>query len=131
MSAYTDALRKIADLIETNDLDENAVSDLSRYWITLHHYGDEAKTEASKWRRALGGTWAKKDGGDTINLELAPGDSPVGIRVMQFLSKDACVRTVIGTETVVIPAVEAQPERVVEREIVEWDCGPVLEGVSA
>lgn len=38
-----------------------------------------------------------------------------------------CEKRVVGTRKVAKPAVEAQPERIVEEEIVEWDCKPILE----
>lgn len=131
MSAYTDLLHTLADLITKHDLDENAVSTLTPWLLTIHFYGDDAKAQAAKWRRAIGGTWEKSDGGTTVDLTLRESPLPGSPKVDMFISKDACVRKVVGTETVVIPAVEARPERVEEREIVEWDCGPVLEGVTS
>lgn len=42
-----------------------------------------------------------------------------------------CIRRVVGTETVEHPAVEAREAWTEEREVVEWDCEPVLAGASA
>lgn len=131
MSTYTQLLRTVADLIDEHGL--CAAHILGVQWVTVHTDSTmvSPRVEAAKWRRALGGEWKKRDQNDTIVIEqrhvkALPGNPDVSI----FLDKSACTRRVVGVEEVVIPAVEAQPERTEKREIVEWDCEPVLARAS-
>ena len=133
MSTYTDLLREVARLVDEHDLIPADV-DKDTIYIHVHATEENPRVEAAKWRRALGGQWEKGDLGshglDTITLsqdEVAtlPGQPDVTI----FLDKDACVARVVGVEEVVVPAVEAQPERVELRDVIEWDCEPVTGGV--
>lgn len=123
---YSDLLRAVADLIDAHDLVECHVD--GAHWITVHVHAteDDPKREAAKWRRALGGTWDKGDLNNVITMEQKGVDLPGRPKVTIFLDKASCVRNVVGHEDVVIPAVEAAPERIERREIVEWDCEPVL-----
>lgn len=41
-----------------------------------------------------------------------------------------CERIVVGTQTVVVPEVKAQPARVEVREVVEWKCGSLMSSVE-
>ena len=77
--------------------------------------------------RALGGKW-DKDPGETFSFRQARG----GLRLTVSVDRPAvCQPVVTGTETVTIPAVEAQPERTEVREIVEWRCEPLLADADA
>lgn len=76
-------------------------------------------------RRTIGGTWEKStlvDGAYYIVEQERPG---VLFRV-QAHREAVCERVVTGFETVTVPAVEAQPERVEQRDVVEWRCAPLL-----
>lgn len=77
-------------------------------------------------RRAVGGTWEKREQQSYRGDEMVFERDGYRIRVER---EQVCVRRVVGTETVTIPAQparEAQPERTEERELVEWDCQPIL-----
>ena len=74
-------------------------------------------------RRAVGGKWDKREAQGVSWPEMVFEREGYSITVKR---EAVCTRRVVGTETVTLPAVEAQPERTVEREIVEWDCEPVL-----
>jgi len=124
VSTYTDRLRALADLIDEYNLtllpyviDETDIS--------VHGHGEGATEQIAAWRRALGGVWEKSSIPDSIVLGQTIESLPGSPWVELYIRKDHCVRRVVGTEEVVVPAVEAQPERVEVREIVEWDCEPV------
>lgn len=128
---YSDLLRAVAELIDAHDLVECHINGID--WITVHVHSirEDPKREAAKWRKALGGTWDKGSQNDVITLEQGAVDLPGRPKVTIFLEKSSCVRTVVGYEDVIVPALEARPERVERREIVEWDCEPILEAVPS
>lgn len=73
--------------------------------------------------RSVGGLWNKSSSADRFYMDR----DWRGIRLSVVAAREqVCTRRVVGTETVTVPAVEAQPERTEVREIVEWDCEPVL-----
>ena len=132
-SVYPALLRSVADLIETHGLPHDFLA-VGPGFISVSFFGSGASQEMAKWRRAVGGTWEKSNASySDSRLKLAqvvaalPGSPSVELEI----PKANCVRKVVGHEKVTVPAVEAQPERVEEREIVEWDCEPVLAGVDA
>lgn len=54
-----------------------------------------------------------------------------GVRVTYVAKREeVCTRRVVGTETVQVPDPDA-PLVTVERELVEWDCEPILAEASA
>jgi hypothetical protein len=124
MSDYTNLLRALADLIEEHDLTPaQSVSDSE---VTVHANGKDAAKNLAAWRRALGGTWEKNDYSTFITMDQKTTKLPGAPTVELFIDKDRCTSRVVGTETVVIPAVEAAPSRVEEKPIIEWDCGESL-----
>ena len=71
---------------------------------------------------------------DSCVLDVADAASleQEGLKLTIAVKRDAvCTRRVVGTETVTLPAVEAQAERTEEREVIEWDCEPLLSKASA
>lgn len=78
--------------------------------------------------RTLGGKWDK--GIDDRAVDFTQERDGLELQVT-VVREAVCTRRVVGTETVIIPAVEATPEQTVEREVVEWDCAPVLAEVTA
>lgn len=89
---------------------------------------DDQRGVAQQILRAIGGKWDKNPWGNRFDFE----QDYHGVRLEIFTHRDqVCERVVIGTEQVTIPAIEAVPERVEERELVEWRCEPVLAEVSA
>lgn len=134
----SETLRVVAALIEEHpDLPEPYVtssSDGGAYLAWYLHINGRAEDEADQKAKAqqiirtLGGKWEKDFSGDQADFRQERD----GLRFTVSVDRPAvCVRRVVGTETVTLPAVEAAPERTVEREIVEWDCEPVLAEVSA
>lgn len=91
------------------------------------------KSTAAQVVKDIGGHWEKQktQGGDLFDFTKDYGG---GVTASVVVDRPAvCERVVTGTETVTVPAKPAQPEQVVEREVVEWRCEPLLadEAVSA
>lgn len=136
MSTYTEALRNLADFI-----DDNPELNIGTGWdqVRLNAMGSELnihlplegqKDSARALRRALGGVWGKTHNGNSLYLDQSGIFGFFDTTV--FLDRNAtCERKVVGTEDVVMPAVEAQEERIETRDIVEWDCGNLLEDAPA
>lgn len=90
----------------------------------------DQKAKAALTLRLLGGKWDKDFFDDTDRADFE--QTRDGLRMRVTVNRSAvCERIVTGTETVTLSAVEAQPERTEEREVVEWRCDPVLAEVSA
>lgn len=129
-STYPALLRKLAELIEENQLiTPYTVTD---WEVTIHSYDDDAPAQMAAWRRTLGGTWTKGDQDNVILLRQSKIASlPGNPEVILYIGKNACVRKVVGQKEVIVPAVEAQPERVELVDEVVWDCEPVLSAVGS
>lgn len=137
MSEITAALREAADLLEQHpELPAPYINGsdwgLSLDWQMMVKHGNNLsaqKATAAQVVQAIGGDWQKVELGDTFHFRQTHGL----LRLDVYVDRPAvCERVVTGTETVTIPAVEAQPERVEEREVVEWRCQPLLaEAVTA
>ncbi len=126
-TAVIAAHRKVADLLEAHpEIAEPSVwSDGSIRW-SLYSFEcpDGIPAMVAAIRRAVGGTWTKREqksvsGADELVFEREGFGVTVGREAV-------CTRRVVGTEEVTIPAVEAKPARTEVREIVEWDCHPIL-----
>lgn len=105
------------------------VADLSWY-MHINGKGDETvqREAAQAIVRGVGGKWDK----EFSDNEARFAQRRDGLNMLVVVVREAvCERRVVGSETVVVPAIEAEPERTVVREIVEWDCSPVLTEVSA
>lgn len=134
-AAVVAAHREVADFIEAHpDLVLPFVcSDGTIAW-TLYSFEcpDGVPAMIAAIRRAVGGKWDKREGRGIIGADQMVFERE-GYRIT--VKREAvCVRRVVGSEKVTLPAVEARPERTVEREVVEWDCEPILadhEQVSA
>ena len=140
LATQSDALRQVADLLEAHpDLplpyvtssSSGAASVSWQLVIESIHGFDLAaqKAEATRIIRTLGGKWDKQDGYEDFYFKRSLGLLNLSITVKR---EAVCERVVTGTETVTIPAKAATPQQVVEQEIVEWRCEPLLAGpVSA
>lgn len=121
--ALVQGLRDLADFMEQNsDLDWSYCKpDISA--IVLG--GEKVAAFA-----AIPGGWDKRvyDHETGGNFELRRKFGPVKFSVIAPRD-DVCERRVVGVETVEIPD-PAAPKVTVEREIVEWDCKPVLAQAS-
>lgn len=120
---WAESLRALARLIEANpELPMPYSIDAS--WI-------ETDAEATRdmmraFAKAVPGQKRKRVSEAQYNLEAKIG--PVRLTAIAW-REEVCERVVVGTDTVTIPAteaVEAQPERTEEREVVEWRCHPIL-----
>jgi len=90
-------------------------------------FGDEGQKEtAAEIVRTIGGKWDKgrRHGGDLFDFTKDYGGGVLAEVIVD--RSEVCERVVTGTETVTLPAIEAQPERIEEREIIEWRCEPLL-----
>lgn len=98
------------------------------FQISHQDFLADQRDAAQKTARALGGFWEKDSYGEMFHMKRVEkferdGDMlTVNFRIIAE-REAVCERRVVGYEEVVIPASE---ERVESREIVEWDCGPVL-----
>lgn len=135
MTYYTaeqqvESLRSLADFIETNpDLPWGGYSG-GHKWSLIYHSATDVAAFAS-----VQGGWDKEAYGDNGrgNVELLRkfGDA---LTLAIIVPRDTvCERVVVGTEHVAVPDPEALaevPHTFVEREIVEWRCGSVLQAAT-
>lgn len=84
----------------------------------------EQKRTAAGILKAIGGKWDKDPNPDE-RFNFTQARDGLNLKV-QVEREAVCERVVTGTETVTIPAKAAVPEQVVEREVVEWRCEPLL-----
>jgi hypothetical protein len=129
------ALRVVADLIDAHpDLPLPCVwgygstGNVEVQWQLTHgEHKDEQRAMARVILRAIGGEWKKDASTELFSFDQRRD----GLNLNVIAARDQiCERVVTGTETVTIPAVEAQPERTEEREVVEWRCEPVMAEVT-
>lgn len=114
-----DALRELADLIEEHpDLKEKVGA--MRLLVPV-----QSADELARFAAMVGGYRHKTDDDNYFGLRR---DFCAGVSIEVYgRHESVCTRKVVGTETVELPAVEAQPARTEVREIVEWECPPVLD----
>lgn len=105
------------------------------YEVTLTCHGPLARELMRMLRRGIGGQWEKS----TRDSEWSPafllasripiiGSDTETIRiVIEAPRESVCTPRVVSTKTVTIPAVEAKPEQTKEVEVIEWDCGNLLD----
>jgi hypothetical protein len=128
---YIAGLRQLADILEQHDDLPLPYSGAGTHILWIAGVRPDHKGIAAAFARAIPGTVAKSPRGTDLDLvgQIA------GLKVKLIVDRDQlCKRVVVGTETVTVPAqpaVDAQPEQVVEREIVEWVCHPVLADAKA
>lgn len=142
LQVVTDLLAAHPDLPSPCVFAYGSTTSVDVTWQLMNTEGtkDDQRAAAQQIVRAIGGTWKKSPWGDRFDLERRHDDDPM-IKLEILAHRDQmCERVVVGTEQVTIPAqpaqpaVEAQPERVEERDVVEWRCAPLLgdrEAVSA
>jgi hypothetical protein len=121
-----DLLRRAADLIEQHpELPHPIITSYSAGNVEIDwmiHRDDNQRGLMKQIRQSFGGIWEKAHAGTYFYLR----QEHEGLRLTITTDREqVCERIVVGTETVTIPAVEAQPERTEVREIIEWHCEPV------
>lgn len=120
-------LRAVADLLDAHP-------DLPNCYITAHGSTGAVKVDWQAWCTdkaaaalvvsTIPGTWERDElFDDEARWIQQRGLITLDVSVKRDL---VCERRVVGTETVTIPAVAAQPERTETRDVVEWDCKPLL-----
>lgn len=123
-------LRAVADILDAHPslpvptVFAYSTNGVDVMWQILRDDESTQRGTLNRIRRALGGEWVKDGLGETFTLEQKHGDLTLQIMAKRDV---VCERRVTGIETVTLPAVEAQPERTETREIVEWDCAPILD----
>lgn len=94
--------------------------------VTFECYGPGAASLMATLRRYLGGKWEKRVSDYYFMLRQ---EQPSGLRVDIESNRDSvCTAKVVGKEAVTIPAVEASPARIEVKDVIEWECSPLLEG---
>lgn len=121
---FTAGLRRIADLIdEHSDLPLPYEGTTTRLLWFL-----DTPEQLNIVSKAMGGHREKDIGDGFAGLKGAID----GVRINALVPREqVCTRRVVGTETVEVPdpaALAAVPKVAVEREVVEWDCHPILAG---
>lgn len=119
-------LRAALDLLEQHpDLPTPMISAYDSGSVEVDwfiHRSDEQREAMVSIRRAIGGAWDKVDAGSFFILR----SDREGFRLSITADREqVCERVVIGSETVTVPAVEAQPERTEVRDVIEWRCEPI------
>lgn len=121
---FIKALRDAADVYELHE--EIPVPNGIDLASWLH--GQESVVTLADCARIPGARWDKAVSSWNYELSLTlaeEGYDKVKIS-LNAPRETVCTKRVVGTETVTVPAVEAKPEHTEERDIVEWDCVPLL-----
>lgn len=121
-------LRQLADLIEANPELADLVEGNTLLMAVGERWGsDESVADRfARLARMLGGTRTKS--GDGTYFWVGRRFGPLTAEIFTARNQ-VCERVVVGVETVEVPDPDA-PKVTVEREVVEWQCSPVLRGVA-
>ena len=132
----THVLRKIADLLEAHPEIETPYLDtyglginLIRFQFTSH--GTEAAAAAAAVIKAFPGSFTKVYNGDDLTLRGSFEGVPVQIRTHR---EDVCTARQVGVTTQKVrdaSLAAAVPFVDIEVPVYEYDCKPILSGVSA
>jgi hypothetical protein len=97
----------------------------------IHDRNDFPATVRALTKGAPLGTITKHEQGDNGDTLRVDRDFGAGIKVSVYADRDeVCTARVVGTETVQVPDPDA-PMVEVERDLIEWDCAPILSAVDA
>jgi hypothetical protein len=121
-SALIQGLRDLADALEQHP----GIPEPAPVGVNIF-LNDNATLQMAAIRRAIGGTWEKQATDQFFWIRKRFG--PVSLEVNAYRDQ-VCTRVVVGTETVEVPD-PAAPKVTVEREIVRWDCSPLLDDEQA
>jgi hypothetical protein len=113
-SEYIAGLRELADLLQDHPE------------VPLPYNGTTTELLWIEYDRDIIATIIKALPGPVTKHYTAAGQFQAKTRLHGLRVEVVCERVVVGTETVTVPAVEARPEAIVEQEIVEWRCHPIL-----
>ena len=129
-------MRKIADLLAEHPEIETPYLDVYDYDINLIRFqftshGTEAVAAASAVIKAFPGSFTKVYNGDDLTLRGSFEGVPVQIRTHR---EDVCTARKVGVSTKKVrdpEAAAAVPFVDIEVPVYEYDCNPILSGVSA
>lgn len=123
-------LHAAADLIAAHpDLPQPYIASSSSGRISLDWFlngRENAKANAAAVVRAIDGGWTRGEADYSGPLATWTQERDGLDLNVQVSREEVCERIVTGTKTVTIPAKPAEPERVVEQDVVEWRCEPLL-----
>jgi hypothetical protein len=112
---FAEGLRKVADFYEQHP-------EVVAPRISIDNFALSSKEEASAVARALGS--CRKTYSDDM-LTISRDFGPVEVR-FYFTRSEVCTRKVVGIETVPAEFVPAYTRPARTRDIVEWECEPLL-----
>jgi len=122
---YINRLRKMADLLEA----ESGLIlpyQIGKNTISFYPHGVE---ETARTAKIFPSAWKKNDPAassyDADYYKLTGAWNGASVVILDD-RESVCQRVQVGTEKVVIPAVKAEREKVVERPIYEYKCEPLL-----
>lgn len=122
---YIDRLRKLADLLEATP-DLILPHQFGKHDLTFYPFG---VVETATTARLFPTSWTKNDPNksayDAGYYVLTGSWEGMPVKVIEDRAT-VCERVQVGTEPVVVPAVEAQPETIEERPVYEFKCEPLL-----
>ena len=122
---YIDRLRKLADLLEATP-DLQLPFSVGEDEIQFFPYG---AAETANTARLFPSGWSKNDPNESsldASYYILTGKWEGAIVTVLESRSSVCERVQTGTESVIVPAVEAVPETVVERPVYEFKCEPLL-----
>ena len=124
MSTFTDGLRAMAAFLDSHP-------EVEPYDCILDTYMDADEFKMASW--TFGTAQKRADSGTMSLVKTFSGDKDATygkgiVRLSISTSRsNVCTRKVIGTEMVEVTDYSIpQPKKMVEREIVEWECSPLL-----
>jgi len=97
-------------------------------WVYETYEGGETVSSVDRMaqiRKSIGGKWDKHTTSYDFSLTHSLGDN-VSIKLSVSRSA-ACTPRVVGTETVEIPDYSDVPTKTVTRDVIEYDCNPILD----
>ena len=116
---YAEGLRKFAVWVEQH-------TELALPSSNIENFVMDTKEEAAALVRALGS--CQKEYSDW-SLTIKKDFGPITLRAV-FRRNNVCRRVVVGSETIPAKFIEAYVEPARTKEIVKWECDPILEPTS-
>lgn len=127
MTEYQDAMAALARIASRDeDIAEFLFKSLHFSYVSgenaavfMHKFAQQARREGAKTNKGFGE-------GD-FEITMVFGD----VEFMIFSNrKTVCEARVVGQETVEVPDYSAVPKKTITRDVVEWDCHPLLKSLD-
>lgn len=126
-------------LVETIGLCDYASDDWAGYGsidanaVTIYVYGERQRERVAELVARIGGKWDKNVTGGSTQFELSQVIAGK-FRVRFWVDRDqVCTARVVGQEEVEITDLEAVkelPKKKITRDVIEWECAPLLGDAS-